>query len=38
VRVCRGVYYSGGGVRYLRCAGICRNVVILATWKDVCIV
>jgi hypothetical protein len=37
--MCAVVYYGSGGVRYLlRCAGICRNMVILATRKDVCIV
>jgi hypothetical protein len=38
--VCAVVYYSDGGVRYicLRCAGIWRDMVILATRKDVCIV
>jgi hypothetical protein len=33
------VYFGSGGVRYLlRCAGICRNMVILATKKCVCLV
>jgi hypothetical protein len=37
--VCAVVYYRDGGVRYLiECAGICHDMVILATGKDVCIV
>jgi hypothetical protein len=33
------VYFSSGGVRYsFEGAGICRNMVILATRKDACIV